>query len=186
MGYAGGTTENPTYHNLGDHTESIQIDYDPSKISYKDLLTLFYENNHNEYPSWSKQYKSIIFYHNDTQRMLALESKEQEEKKRGKKLYTEIIPFTRFYLAEDYHQKFRLRREYDMLEEFRLMYPKEGDFINSTSAARVNGYLAGYGTYADLTRELGSLGLFERTGENLLDIVRTYQQREWKSTCQIR
>jgi peptide-methionine (S)-S-oxide reductase len=150
------------------------------------LLALFWESNHNEYPSWSKQYKSIIFYHNDMQRMLALESKEREEKEREKKLYTEIIPFTRFYLAEDYHQKFRLRREYDMLEEFRLMYPKEGDLINSTSAARVNGYLAGYGTYADLTRELASLGLSERGGKKLLDIVRTYQQREWKSTCQIR
>jgi peptide-methionine (S)-S-oxide reductase len=150
------------------------------------LLTLFWENNHNEYPSWSKQYKSIIFYHNETQRILALESKEQEEKEKRKKLYAEIIPFTRFYLAEDYHQKFRLRREYDMLEEFRLMYPEEGDFINSTSAARVNGYLAGYGTYADLTKEFGSLGLSERAGKKLLDIVRTYQQREWKSTCQIR
>jgi peptide-methionine (S)-S-oxide reductase len=116
--------------------------------------------------------------------MLALESKKQEEKKREKKLYTEIIPFTRFYLAEDYHQKFRLRREYDMLEEFRLMYPKEGDFINSTAAARVNGYLAGYGTYADLAKELGSLGLSGRAGEKLLDIVRAYQQRGWKSTCQ--
>ena len=76
--------------------------------------------------------------------MLALESKEREETKKRKKLYTEIIPFTRFYLAEDYHQKFRLRRELDIYEEFRFMYPKEGDFINSTSAARVNGYLAGY------------------------------------------
>jgi peptide-methionine (S)-S-oxide reductase len=120
------------------------------------------------------------------QRMLALKSKEREETEREKKLYTEITPFTKFYLAEDYHQKFRLRREYDILEGFRLMYPKERDFINSTAAARVNGYLAGYGTYADLTRELDSLGLSERAGKKLLDIVRTYQQREWKSTCQIR
>ncbi|MBE0427676.1 MAG: peptide-methionine (S)-S-oxide reductase [Nitrospirae bacterium] len=186
VGYAGGITENPTYHNLGDHTESIQIDYDPSSISYGDLLTLFWESNHNEYPSWSQQYKSIIFYHNDTQRVLALESKEGKERERGKKLYAEIVPFTRFYLAEDYHQKFHLRREYDMLEEFHLMYPKERDFINSTSAARVNGYLAGYGTYAALTRELGSLGLSERAEKKLLDIARTYQQREWKSACQIR
>lgn len=118
--------------------------------------------------------------------MLALESKEGKERERGKKLYAEIVPFTRFYLAEDYHQKFHLRREYDMLEEFHLMYPKERDFINSTSAARVNGYLAGYGTYAALTRELGSLGLSERAEKKLLDIARTYQQREWKSACQIR
>jgi hypothetical protein len=56
------------------------------------------------------------------------------------------------------------------------MYPKEGKFITFTSAARVNGYLAGYGTYADLTRELDSLGLSERAGKKLLDIVHTYQQ----------
>ena len=76
--------------------------------------------------------------------MIAVESKEREETGKGKKLYTEIVPFTRFDLAEDFHQKFRLRRELCIYEEFRLMYPKEGDFINSTSAARVNGYLAGY------------------------------------------
>jgi peptide-methionine (S)-S-oxide reductase len=66
------------------------------------------------------------------------------------------------------------------------MYPNEKDLVNSTAAARVNGYLAGYGTYAGLTKELSILGLSVRSGEKLLEIVRTYQQREWKSTCQIK
>jgi peptide-methionine (S)-S-oxide reductase len=66
------------------------------------------------------------------------------------------------------------------------MYPNEKDLINSTAAARVNGYLAGYCTYAGLTKELSSLGLSVGSGERLLEIVRTYQQRELQSTCQIK
>jgi peptide methionine sulfoxide reductase MsrA len=59
---------------MGDHTESIEIDFDSSKISFNDLITIFWENDHSEYPSWSRQYKPIIFYHNDLQKRLAIES----------------------------------------------------------------------------------------------------------------
>ena len=103
MGYAGGTEKNPTYHNLGNHTETIQIDYDPAVISYEELLTVFW-NAHNPYaPSWSRQYMSIIFFHHDEQKRLASASRDREEVRSNARIFTKILPFKEFYLAEDYH-----------------------------------------------------------------------------------
>ena len=161
------------------------MDFVPLQITYQDLLKIFWESHDPDYPAL-RQYRSVIFYHDDSQKRLALDSKEREERDRRKKLYTGIVPFSGFYLAEDYHQKFRLRREPDIMEEFRAIYPREEDIVNSTAAARTNGYLAGYGTYQDLLQELSSLGLSEKAGNRLLQIVRTYRQSEWKTPYQIR
>jgi peptide-methionine (S)-S-oxide reductase len=172
VGYAGGTKKNPTYHDLGNHTESIQIDYDPAVISYEKLLTVFW-NAHNPYgQSWSRQYLSIIFFHNDKQKRLATVSREREEARTKARISTEILPFTGFYRAEDYHQKYRLRSERDLMSEFRAMYPAEEDFMNSTAAARINGYLDGYGTLEDLLEELPGLGLSPAGAARLTEIVK--------------
>ena len=74
VGYAGGTKKNPTYHDLGDHSETVQMDYDPTVISYTKLLDVFWDSHDPSLPSDSKQYMSIIFYHNDKQKELAIES----------------------------------------------------------------------------------------------------------------
>ena len=154
MGYAGGTKEAPTYHSLGDHTETIQIDYDPSQISYNDLLDIFWRNHNPSSRAWSKQYMAAVFYHDDEQKNLAEESRDREASKRKKGIQTQILPFTAFYRAEDYHQKYRLRRERNLLQEFEGIYPTADDLVDSTAAARVNGYLGGYGTPADLKAEV--------------------------------
>lgn len=146
MGYAGGTTRNPTYHRLGDHTESVQVDYDSTRISYEGLLRVFWDSHNPVAQPWSRQYMSIIFYHNEEQRRLAVASREQEEARLGRKIFTEIAPFSGFYMAEDYHQKYYLQGERRLMGEFRAMYPDFRGFIDSTAAARVNGYLGGYGT----------------------------------------
>jgi hypothetical protein len=70
-----------------------------------------------------------------------------------------VEPATAFYWAEAYHQKHRLRQEHDLMAEFRAMYPSDGDLVNSTAAARVNGYLSGHGSREDLEAELEGLGL---------------------------
>ena len=105
VGYTGGTTPDPTYHSMGDHTESIQIDFDPNVISYQALLDHFWASHDPVYKS-SCQYKSAIFYHDDEQKRLAEESFAEEEKKRKKKIFTCLQPLETFYLAEDYHQKY--------------------------------------------------------------------------------
>ena len=105
VGYAGGMKENPIYTNLGDHTETIEIEFDPSVISYKELLEHFWEER-DPTASQKRQYKSIIFYHNEGQRREAQASRRQEEQKRSKKTATEIRTAGVFYKAEEYHQKY--------------------------------------------------------------------------------
>lgn len=108
VGYSGGEKENPTYHDLGNHTETVQIEYDPKKVTYRELLEIFW-NSHNPTSYTTKQYMSIIFTHNENQEKIAHETKIEEEQN-GKNLVTEIKPFKKFYPAEDYHQKYHLRQ----------------------------------------------------------------------------
>ena len=171
MGYAGGTKENPSYSSLGDHSETIQIDYDLAQVSYRELLDVFWDSHNPEQQHYSRQYMSIVFYHNDEQKRLAMETKDREEAKTEGKIFTEIVPFSEFYLAEDYHQKFRLRQVPELVNEFSAIYPDIDDFIASTAVARVNGYVDGYGTCAALKRELSSFGLSSVGSNKLLNIV---------------
>ncbi|MGD8721552.1 MAG: peptide-methionine (S)-S-oxide reductase, partial [Desulfobacterales bacterium] len=149
----------------------IQIDYDPSQISYNDLLDIFWRNHAPSSRAWSKQYMAAVFYHNDEQKKLAEESREREASRQEKRIQTQILPFTAFYRAEDYHQKYRLRRERNLLQEFERIYPKADDLADSTAAARVNGYLGGFGTSADLKADLNRLGLSAEGSRYLLRIV---------------
>ena len=182
MGYAGGTKQSPTYHSLGDHAETVQIDYDPSRISYEELLRAFWTGHDPAYRSWSRQYASIIFVHNDEQLRLARGSKAQIEQQRGKAVHTEIINYSGFTLAEDYHQKHGLRQFPEFTEELMRTYPSFADYVASTAVARVNGYLGGEGSYDALKKEADILGLSPARKENLLRIV---QRRSGNQTCSV-
>ena len=114
---------------------------------------------------------SIIFYHTEEQKRLAMETKEQEEARRGHSIQTSIIAFSDFYLAENYHQKYYLQQDNALMKEFNIIYPAAKDFINSTAAARVNGYAGGYGTLDNLQKELDSLGLSAAGSSRLLEIA---------------
>ncbi len=171
MGYGGGTKSNPTYHSLGDHTETIQIDYNPMVISYGKLLDVFWDSHNPGSPSWSRQYMAAIFFHDNEQKRLALLSMDQI-KQQKKKIYTKILPLTEFYPAENYHQKHRLRSDRDLMREFNAMFPRADDFMNSTAAARINGYLSGYGSFEDLKNELPSFGLSPAAIKRLVEIMK--------------
>lgn len=171
VGYAGGTTRNPTYANIGDHSETIQIEYDPSQVSYEELLDVFWSSHRPTQPSWSKQYASIIFYHNEEQRRLAEETKERQADRLQSQIYTDIVPVGDFTLAEAYHQKYRLRQTRTFAQEFSAIYPDDGDFVDSTAAARVNGYLGGNGSCEQLRSEVEGLGLSPEGRERLLGMV---------------
>jgi peptide methionine sulfoxide reductase msrA/msrB len=114
-GYAGGTGENPTYENYMStgHIEAVQVLYDPAKVSYEQLLDVFWRqidptDPGGQFADRGPHYRSAIFYHDDAQRRIAGQSKEDLLKigRFGKTIVTEIIPFTRFYAAEDYHQDY--------------------------------------------------------------------------------
>lgn len=172
MGYSGGTTKNPTYYSLGDHSEAIQIDYDPNEISYGRLLEIFWSSHNPTQRAWSTQYKAVVFYHTEDQKRLAVETRDREAATRNSKIATEILPARDFYVAEAYHQKYRLRQNRELMKEFNTIYPSNDDFVNSTAAARLNGYLDGYGNTESLQQELESLGLSHEARDRLVNTVR--------------
>lgn len=168
VGYAGGTTPSPTYRSIGDHAETIQIDYDPTVITYAELLDLFWVNHSPTDRSATRQYASIIHYRNEKERLLAEETRKQQEEALGATLYTEILPLNTFTLAEDYHQKYYLQNRAELMSEFNAIYPNFEDFVNSTAAARVNGYLGYNGTIETLQAEIDQLGLSGEAQQTLL------------------
>jgi len=116
-GYTGGHTENPTYEEVSaggtGHVEAVQVIYDPKKVSYKDLLDYFWRHVDptdpgGQFVDRGLQYRSVIFYHNEEQKRLSEESKMTIEKsgRFNKPIVTAIVPFTKFYKAEDYHQDY--------------------------------------------------------------------------------
>ena len=117
-GYTGGTKVNPTYEEVSSgttgHAESVQITYDPAKVSYSRLLDVFWHNidplaKDKQFCDTGSQYRSAIFYHNEEQKKLALESKaalEASDRFKGKTIYTEIVSASTFYPAEEYHRKY--------------------------------------------------------------------------------
>jgi peptide-methionine (S)-S-oxide reductase len=116
-GYAGGDMDKPSYEQVSTgetgHAEAIQIEFDPSVISYDKILDVFWATHDPTTPDQQgsdigPQYRSVIFYHSDEQKRIAEASKEKLENsgKYDSPLVTEIVPFTKFYSAEDYHQNF--------------------------------------------------------------------------------
>ncbi len=116
-GYTGGRKANPTYEEVSagrtGHAESVEVMYDPTKVSYEELLEIFWHNidptvADRQFCDVGNQYRSAIFYHNETQKRLAEESKQKLEKSERFKapFATQIVPAGPFYLAEEYHQNF--------------------------------------------------------------------------------
>jgi len=167
VGYAGGESTDPTYQDLDGHTETIQLDFDPARVTYAQLLEIFWDSHHPTSEPFSTQYMSILFLHDDEQRRLAEQSKAAEEARLGKKLYTDLRPYRAFHRAEDYHQKHSLRWHEDLLAELTAIYPDADDLTDSTVAARVNGIVDGEGQAAELEAELDSYGLSSESREKL-------------------
>src|SRR3989304_2988532 len=115
VGYTGGKMKNPTDANVCSgatgHFEAVEVAFNPEKISYEKLLEVFW-NIHDpttkdrQGPDAGSQYNSAIFYHNDKQRRVALKSKEERQKKTGRKIVTMIKKAPKFWAAEKYHQKY--------------------------------------------------------------------------------
>jgi peptide-methionine (S)-S-oxide reductase len=164
VGYTGGTTPSPTYRQMGDHTETLQLEYDPARISYQELLARFWNAHNPMSPGYSQQYKAAIFFHDERQRALALQSRDAllppGSPLYGRvSLFTEILPAQTFYLAEGYHQKYRLQHNKVLLGELQRFYPEIEALTNSTAAARINGFLAGYGECPSSPEGLAYLGI---------------------------
>jgi peptide methionine sulfoxide reductase msrA/msrB len=114
-GYTGGRGDNPTYEDYGSkgHVEAVQVVYDPAKVTYKELLDYFWRHIDptdpgGQFVDRGPQYRSVIFYHDAEQQRLAEASKQalEQSKRFAKPVVTEILPLTKFFPAEDYHQNY--------------------------------------------------------------------------------
>ena len=127
VGYSGGTTKSPTYKDVCSgatgHAEVIEVEYDPSKVSYEELLEVFWKNHDPTTPNrqgWDvgTQYRSAIFYHSPEQKAAAQASKEKAQERFKKPIVTEVTSASEFYRAEEYHQRYfeknRLARFFSM------------------------------------------------------------------------
>jgi peptide-methionine (S)-S-oxide reductase len=119
VGYEGGTLESPTYEDVCSHTtghaEVVRVTYDPERISYDDLLQVFWgkhDSTQLNRQGWDvgDQYRSAIFTHDAEQEEIALRSKAQEQARHRKPVVTQIEPSSTFYVAEDYHQQYLEKR----------------------------------------------------------------------------
>jgi peptide-methionine (S)-S-oxide reductase len=117
-GYTGGKKKNPTYEEVSagntGHAEAVQITYDPKKISYEKLLDVFWHNvdplaANRQFCDVGSQYRTAIFYHDETQKRLAEESKKAIAKRFKEAIVTEIVAASEFYPAEDYHQDYYIK-----------------------------------------------------------------------------
>ena len=178
VGYAGGTSAAPTYQSIGDHSEAIEIDFDPEVIEYAELARMFFAWHNPCSSPWSTQYRSAAFPRNADQRRILEEAAKDVADSKGKAVKTAIEDFTSFTLAEDYHQKYRLRRIHTALEEFEAMFPTTDAFLGSVAVTKANAYVGGYATSEDLRSDdpakgkLGQLGLSELAQASILKASR--------------
>jgi len=121
VGYSGGSLENPTYEDVcggrTGHAEVVEVAYDPQRVSYDELLRVFWENHdpttpNRQGPDVGEQYRSAIFFHDDEQEQAARRSKQalDEEGRFGRPIVTQIEPAGTFYRAEEYHQQYLEKR----------------------------------------------------------------------------
>lgn len=121
VGYMGGSLENPTYHDVCSgrtgHAEAVEVEYDPSRVTYDDLLTVFWTNHdpttlNRQGPDVGEQYRSAIFTQDDEQEAAARASKERMERSGlyTRPIVTQIVPAGVFYEAEEYHQQYLEKR----------------------------------------------------------------------------
>ena len=119
VGYSGGTQDNPTYEDVctdrTGHAEVVRVEYDPERVSYRDLLDVFWKGHdptqlNRQGPDVGTQYRSVVFFHDDEQRRLAEETKREAQARHPRPVVTEIVPAQRFWPAEEYHQQYLEKR----------------------------------------------------------------------------
>lgn len=137
-GYSGGHTKNPTYEqsNTGrtGHAESVEVIYDPNIISFRDLVRVYFGSQdptqvNGQGPDHGSQYRSIIFYQNEEQKKIIEEVKAEVAQNYDKPIAAEILPFQKFWKAEDYHQ------------DYEENHP-ENPYIQKVSIPRINRFKA--------------------------------------------
>lgn len=145
----------------------MQLEYDPNRTTYSDLLTRFWKD-HDPTALHKAQYMSAIFYHDEEQKKLAEQTRNEHQKTLRRPIVTKILPAKRFYDAEDYHQKYLLRQKPSLLKSLGL---NSVELINSSVAARLNGYMGGYGSLKDFEAEVDDLKITDAQADMVRKII---------------
>lgn len=129
-GYSGGEMKNPTYENSDGHAETVEVIYDPNVVSFKTLVEVYFGSQNptqvnGQGPDIGKHYRSIIFYQNEKQKQIIEEVKAEVAKNYDKPIAAEILPFQKFWKAEDYHQNYERNHP-------------ENPYIQNVSIPRIN------------------------------------------------
>ena len=129
-GYAGGEMQNPTYENSGKHAETVEVIYDPNKVDYETLVNVYFGSQdptqvNGQGPDNGVHYRSIIFYQNPQQKQIIEKVKAEVSKNYDKPIAAEVLPFLKFWKAEDYHQNYE------------KLHP-ENPYIQNVSIPRIN------------------------------------------------
>lgn len=147
VGYAGGTTKNPSYRNIGNHIECIDLKFNTEIITIEKILDLFFKS-HDPTIKYKRQYISAILYRTPEE-YLTIENY-MSNFKSEQKIVTELIQTNEFTPAENYHQKYFLRKQSKILNELNLI---NDDIIDSPLATKLNALCAGFGVVEELLKK---------------------------------
>jgi len=142
VGYAGGTTADPTYHDIGDHSEAIQVDYDPSEPSFSDLVDAAVDAHDPRTQPRKRQYQNVLFHETPAERE-TIEGR-LDERFDADAVATRVEPLEGFTVAESYHQKYRLRSKRAVLDAFETTGYDDAGIRESPAAAKLNARAAGH------------------------------------------
>jgi peptide-methionine (S)-S-oxide reductase len=178
VGFAGGVHPSPTYRKLGDHTETVEIQYDPEIVPLESILTVFWSShrpaNINEYKG--AQYKSLVLYRDESQHQVIQEMMKKLESSATGRPDTEVAPYTGFYPAEERHQKYYLKRYPHALEQLLTLYPQHDELVCSTLAARLNGIAKGFTNLSTVIEEIRT---WDMASEEQMRLIHLIQRIKW-------
>ena len=159
-GYAGGTVPEPRYHLVGDHLEAVEVTYDPARIGYEQLLAVFWASHPTAGAAGPSRTREAALWADEDQHRLALASRRVAARRAGEPVSTAVRPLERFWPAEPMHQKFHLQRlAPGLVAELAPRLGGVDALLATTGAARLNGWLGGFGGDATLAEAAAELGL---------------------------
>lgn len=163
VGYAGGTRPDPTYEAIGDHTEVVQLEYDPEQVSFRDLVATAFDHHTPHQQPRKRQYHHILFTTTDEQASVIAAYLDAGPYDRAQ-IETRIEPLGTFHVAENYHQKYNLRGKRWLTEPFADAGYDDVEIRDSPAAAKLNAQVAGHDIEAPVLDPAGTVG--ERAPES--------------------
>lgn len=157
---------------MADHTECLEIDFDPQEIGFEEIVKRFWSSHNSNRGNYKgRQYLSILLFHDAEQKEMIERVKESLERSMADKIDTEIASYRGFTLAEERHQKYYLKRYPKAMEKLMCYYETHKQIVDATLVARLNSFVKGYGTLVALKEEVAGWNIPEEMKEELVALV---------------